>query len=60
MYSNLSKISIDHDMTLKEREETKVTLAEAKENEEKSLGKFTYRVRGPPWNRFIKKRLKQN
>jgi len=57
---NLSKISIDHDMTLKEREETKAMLAEAKEKEEKSLGKFIYRVRGPPWNRYIKNRLKQN
>ena len=57
---NLSKIYIDLDMTLKEREETKAMLAEAKEKEEKSLEKLIYRVRGPPWNRYIKKRLKQN
>jgi len=51
----LSEISVDHDMMPKEREETKTLLAEAKEKEDKSSGKYKYRVRGPPWNRYIKR-----
>jgi len=45
--SGIKNISINHDMTPKEREELKVLIAEAKEKEEKSQGKFIYRVRGP-------------
>ena len=51
---------LDHDMTPKEREETKTMQAEAKRKEEKSAGKFIYRVRGPPWNRYIKRMSKND
>ena len=70
LFKNLSKLrdvtgylaglSVDHDMTPKEREETKTMQAEAKTKEEKSAGKFIYRVRGPPWNRYIKKMSKND
>ena len=68
LFKNLSKLrdvtgylaglSLDHDMTPKEREETKTMQAEEKTKEEKSAGKFIYRVRGPPWNRYIKRMSK--
>jgi hypothetical protein len=32
---------------------------EAKKKEESSSGKFIFRVRGPPWNRYIKKMIKE-
>jgi hypothetical protein len=50
----LAAVSVDHDMTPKEREETKAMVEEAKKKEESSSGKFIFRVRGPPWNRYIK------
>ena len=56
----LAGLSVDHDMTPKEREETKTMQAEAKTKEEKSAGKFIYRVRGPPWNRYIKRMSKND
>ena len=57
---NLEGISLDHDMTPKEREETKKLKLEAKKKEEESVGKFLYRVRGPPWSRYIKRIVKPN
>jgi len=44
---SLAAVSLDHDMTPKEREETKKLMLEAKRREEESEGKFIYRVRGP-------------
>jgi hypothetical protein len=46
-------------MTPKEREEIKAMVEEAKKKEESSSGKFIFRVRGPPWNRYIKKMIKE-
>ena len=49
-----TKISLlNHDMSKAEREEAKKLLAEAKERQDKSQGKFRYRVKGPPWARRI-------
>ena len=47
-------ISISHDYTKDEREAIKFKVAEAKEKSEKDL-KYTYKVRGPPWNLRLKK-----
>ena len=44
----LAAVSVDHDMTPKEREETKTMVEEAKRKEESSLGKFIFRIRAPP------------
>ena len=43
----LAAVSVDHDMTPKEREETKAMVEEAKRKEESSSGKFIFRVRAP-------------
>ena len=51
----LGEVSVDHDMTPKEREELKALKAQAKEKEELSSGKYRYRVRGPTWDRYIKR-----
>ena len=54
--NNLSGISISHDMTPLQREEDKEMFEEAKRREEEETsGDFIFRVRGPPWNRYIKK-----
>ena len=54
--NNLSGISISHDMTPLQREEDKEMFEEAKRmEEEETSGDFIFRVRGPPWNRYIKK-----
>ena len=50
----LKNISISHDYTKDEREAIKSKVAEAKEISEKDL-KYTYKVRGPPWNLRLKK-----
>ena len=42
----LAAISVDHDMTPKEREETKAMVEEERRKEESSSGKFIFRVRG--------------
>ena len=43
-------------MTKKQKEELKQMVEQAKEKEnEDQSGEFMYRVRGPPWSRFIKK-----
>ena len=49
-------IKIDHDKTKQEREESKKLYEEAKRQEaaDKS-GEYLYRVRGPPWERKIRK-----
>ena len=46
-------LSFNHDMTLRERDEFKKLIEEAKRKEAESMGKIKYRVRGPPWNRKI-------
>lgn len=51
----LAAVSVDHDMTPKEREETKTMVEEARRKEESSSGKFIFKVRGHPWNMYIKK-----
>jgi hypothetical protein len=53
----LAAVSVDHDMTPKEREETKAMVEEERRKEESSLGKFIFRVRGPPWNLTISSSL---
>ncbi len=52
-------ISVQHDMTQKERQETKRLYAEARKKGTESGGDWTYKVRGPPWARKIV-RLKPN
>lgn len=48
------KVSITHDMTVKEREENKILLDQAKSKIDKT-GRFKYVVKGPPWARKIHK-----
>jgi hypothetical protein len=48
-----NKISVTHDMTPNEREESKKLHQEAKEKEDNDGGNWVYRVRGPPWARKI-------
>lgn len=57
--SGFRNVSIDHDMTQKEREETRALKDEAKKREDLSSGKYIFRVRGPPWNRYIKRFAKE-
>ena len=53
---NLTGISVSHDMTPMQRDEDKEMYEEAKKREnEETSGDFIFRVRGPPWNRYIKK-----
>ena len=42
-------LSIQYDLTKKEREEGRKLLEEARTNEMNDEGKWLYRVRGPPW-----------
>ena len=52
----LKNITIDHDKTKQEREESKKLYEEAKRQEAADkLGEYLYRVRGPPWERKIRK-----
>ena len=44
----LAAVSLDHDMTPEEREETKEMVDEAKRKEESSSGKFIFRIRATP------------
>ena len=46
-------LSIQHDLTKKEREEGRKLLEEARTKEINDDGKWLYRVRGPPWARKI-------
>ena len=49
-------IKIDHDKTKQEREESKKLFEEAKRQEAADQsGEYIYRVRGPPWERKIRK-----
>ena len=49
-------IKIDHDKTKQEREESKTLFEEAKRQEAADQsGEYIYRVRGPPWERKIRK-----
>ena len=55
-------ISIDHDQTLRQRDEFKqmMDLAKEKEEAQDSDSPFLYRsVRGPPWRRVVRKIKKQ-
>jgi hypothetical protein len=59
------QLSVAHDMTQREREQNKKTLAEAKEkNEAMDLkgqsGKFIFMVKGPPWDRKVAKVKKKD
>ena len=54
--SPLQNVIIMHDLTLKQKEELKEKIEEAREKENKDeLGEYMYRVRGPPWSWYIKK-----
>ena len=56
----LRKISVQHDLTKKQRDEEKLLREEAKKMEaEDDSGEFDYRIRGPPWARQIKKMKKK-
>ena len=49
-------IKIDHDKTKQEREESKKLFEEAKRQEAADQsGEYIYRIRGPPWERKIRK-----
>ena len=52
---DLKKLSVTHDLTKAQREEDKKLIERAKNMEDMETGNFIYRVRGPPWKRFIKK-----
>ena len=56
-----SNISMNHDMTKTEREETKHLVDKAREiNKQDRMGEWFYKVRGPPWERKILKIRKVN
>ena len=46
-------LSIQHDLTKKEREEERKLMEESRAREARDEGKHKYRVRGPPWARKI-------
>ena len=46
-------ISLQHNLTKKEREEGRKLLQEARTKEINDEGKWLYKVRGPPWTRKI-------
>ena len=54
--SEYNVLSFTHDMTKLEREHFKKMVVEAKRLEADSVGKFRFRVRGPPWDMKIFKR----
>ena len=54
--SPFNKVTITHDMTKKQKEELKIKIETAKEMEQKdNSDEYMYRVRGPPWNWYIKR-----
>ena len=56
-----SNISMNHDMTKTEREETKHLVDKAREiNKQDHMGEWSYKVRGPPWEKKIQKIRKVN
>ena len=51
-------ITITPDLTVQQREELHELIKEAKNKEEcDQSGRFTYRVHGPPWGWYVKKKL---
>ena len=50
---NYKEVSVNHDLTVLEREKEKQLYEEAKQLNRESNGKEKYRVRGPPWDRII-------
>ena len=54
------KITVTHDLTVKQKEELKEKIVEEAREKERSdeLGEFMYWVHGPPWSWFIKKDTK--
>ena len=50
----IANISVGHDMTKEEREETKRLVGEAKRLAKQNPD-FKYKLKGPPWKRFISK-----
>ncbi len=56
----MRRISVQHDLTKKQRKEEKEMRAEAKKMEsEDESGEWNYRIRGPPWARRIAKMKKK-
>ena len=53
--SPFEMISISHDMTKAQRIEEQKLYEESKRLEQQSGGKIIYRVRGPPWDRRVRK-----
>ena len=54
--SEFNKVSFTHDMTNLEREQKNKLVTKAKGLEAEAVGKWRYRVRGPPWDmKIIKK-----
>ena len=58
----MKKISVQHDLTKKQREDEKELRDHAKKMEsEDNSGEFNYRIRGPPWaRRIVKMKKKEN
>ena len=51
-----NKINIAHDLTKKQKEELQEKIKEAHDREQNDQsGQYMYRVRGPPWNWYVKK-----
>ena len=65
LFKNLSKlqnapekyqaVSVQNDLTQKQREQEKLMREEAKKKEEEASGEVKFKVRGPPWDRRIVK-----
>ena len=56
-----SNISMNHDMTKTEREETKHLVEKAREiNKQDHMGEWSYKVQGPPWEKKILRIQKVN
>ena len=53
--SHLKEVSVCHDMTRSQREADKVLVERAKSLEAECSENCIFRVRGPPWKRYIKK-----
>ena len=59
--SSDSNISMNHDMTKTEREETKHYVDKARDiNKQEHMGEWFYKVRGSPWEKKILKIRKVN
>ncbi len=57
----MRRISVQHDLTKKQRKEEKEMREEAKKMEsEDESGEYNYRIRGPPWAREIRKMKKKD